>query len=140
MVNEAERLHFTRRPPLFSQKPQAFLHIFTKTTTALLVKPLLSVACEEVRSADREVSRSASKVGIWIYRAAPLLKSSVVGHTFSPGNRDGNSPFRVRTGLSIIAVQPWERHADSRAGGGGAEKQRAYYKTARNRTPHLKRA
>ena len=30
MANEAARLHFTRRQPLFTQKAQPFLHIFTK--------------------------------------------------------------------------------------------------------------
>jgi len=29
MVNEAARLHFTRRQPLFTQKAEPFLHIFT---------------------------------------------------------------------------------------------------------------
>ncbi|MBQ7695983.1 MAG: hypothetical protein IJT50_12780 [Lentisphaeria bacterium] len=40
MVNEAARLHFTRRKPHFTQKPQAFLHIFTEVPEALLVKSL----------------------------------------------------------------------------------------------------
>ena len=30
MANEAARLRFTRRQPLFTQKAQPFLHIFTK--------------------------------------------------------------------------------------------------------------
>ena len=91
MVNEACKasLHAFALQKLFTQKPSAFLHIFTKTPTALLVKSLLLVACEEVRFADREVSRSASKVGILIYRAASPLKFSVTENTRLPLGKPG---------------------------------------------------
>ena len=76
---EAARLLFTRHQPLFTQKPQAFLHIFTGGE-ALLVKTLRfaelvprgisrtalrspPVACEEVRFATREASPFGSMVG-----------------------------------------------------------------------------
>ena len=75
MANEAARLLFTRRQPLFTQKAQPFLHIFTKTE-----KPCLLVR--------HSLGRRRMKTLLFItlvkpFRCAPLVK-------FSPcGSKDG---------------------------------------------------